>query len=208
MKNRNEKGAVIVEASIVFPVMFLVIFFLIYAGNIFLQKSHVEAIANRYAMEGAAYCADPMLSKAGSISSASGWEVYPYRAFNGAGTGDMEGTIEGKIESAVSKMGAGLFAGMKPYSCNANADYHNGIIYATFTVDVSYKIKMPIRLLGDKDPVQLDLSTHTSVPVSDTPELIRNIEMIKDYAESSEAVQNMMDKINQAVSKAKEWFSR
>ena len=70
---KNESGVVFVEASVVFPVMFLVIFLMIYAGNAYLQKARVEAIVTEIAIDGAAYCADPMSRdvEAGKIPSVS-----------------------------------------------------------------------------------------------------------------------------------------
>lgn len=206
MNKKNEHGALIVEASIVFPVMFLVIFFMIFAGNAYLQKCRVEAIINQCAIDGASYCADPQLQgvEGGSIPSVSSLEVYPYRFFSSTGVGDIEGQMESLISSKVGKMSTGLFSGMKPEDLTVQANYSNGLLYATFSVDASYRIKIPVRLLGQKENIHLEVDTHVEMPVSDSTELIRNIDMIWDYMERY----GVAEKIDEMVSAAKEWFNR
>ena len=54
----DERGALIVEASIVFPTMFLAIFFMLFVGNAYTQKCKVEDIVVSAVLEGAAKCAD------------------------------------------------------------------------------------------------------------------------------------------------------
>lgn len=45
---KEEKGALILEATIVFPVMFFILLFLIYTGNMFYIRSQVDSIASLY----------------------------------------------------------------------------------------------------------------------------------------------------------------
>lgn len=209
---KNESGMVFVEASVVFPIMFLVIFLMIYAGNAYYQKCRVEAIATELAINGAAYCADPLLSSAesGTIPGLASHNVYPYRAFDKDGVGTTEGDIQEQLTKKIEGLGTGLFTSMSPDVRVAKADYKNGFIYSTFTVDVEYKIMLPIRMLGSKEYIYLDFSTHVSMPVSDTTELIRNVDMIEDYLEQlgvMEKVDEFTAKITEAVSKAKEWMN-
>ena len=206
MKNKRERGVLVVEASIVFPVMFLVIFFMIFAGNAYLQKCRVEAIINQCAIDGAAYCADPQLKYAenGAIPSVGKIQVYPYRYFGSNGGASVAGEIEAQVYERVSKMSTGLFSDMKPTDFVADATYTNGIIYATFSIDASYKIKIPVRLLGAEDFIYLKVSTRAEMPVSDSTELIRNIDMIWDYMERY----GVAAEIEKIVTAAKEWFNR
>mgnify|MGYP000202929291 CR=1 FL=1 len=53
-EKKAESGMVIVEASIVFPVMFLVIFVLIFLGNAYYEKSCIERYVTQTALEAAA----------------------------------------------------------------------------------------------------------------------------------------------------------
>lgn len=211
MSTKCESGSLIVEATIVFPVMFLVIFFMIFAGNAYLQKCRVESIISQCAIDGASYCADPQLQQVenGNIPDLGSLEVYPYRFFSSTGVGDVEGEMAELIEQRVSNLSTGLFSNMKPTDLIVQTNYSNGILYATFGVDASYKIKIPVRLLGQKENIHLDVRTHVEMPVSDSVELIRNIDMVWDFMERTgvaEKVENVKDKLENALDKVNDWF--
>lgn len=222
MKRKNERGALIVEATVVFPVMFLIVFFMIFTGNAYLQKCRVESIISRNAIAGAAYCADPHLTdaeKLGSnknekLPSVDKWDVYPYRYFGSSNSGyaaDKAAGVESKIYKEVTELSTGLFSGMKPMmnKGDIHAVYESGIIYATFSVDAIYRIEMPIRMLGDSKNMRLEVSTRVEVPVSDSVEMIRNIDMIWDYMERfgvAEEVEKAKAKLEEALGKVNKWF--
>ena len=90
----DERGALIVEASIVFPTMFLAIFFMLFVGNAYTQKCKVEDIVVSAVLEGAAKCADPMLDdiESGSIPDFNSVSLKPYRYLTGS-LRDTEGDI-------------------------------------------------------------------------------------------------------------------
>ena len=59
---KSENGAVpVVEATFVFPVMFFVIFFLLFMGNMYVSKAYFDNAVNQAAIKYAAQCADPNL---------------------------------------------------------------------------------------------------------------------------------------------------
>lgn len=201
---RSESGMLIVEATIVFPVMFLVIFLMIFAGNAFYQKCRIEAIVSKAAIDGAAFCGDPMLStvvKTGNVPAFDTVDIEPYRYL----FGNMENIaedIEYSAKDDIEKLNTGLFGNMKPGNVRVNAQFDSKFIYSTFSVHAECKITIPVRLLGMSDYLALKVSTRSDVPVSDVPEMMRNINMIEDYMEVSGA----MDKIHEMVDKVKEWF--
>lgn len=201
----NERGMVIVEATIVFPVMFLVIFLMLFTGNAYLQKCRVDSYVNQLAIEGASYCADPMLDEVegGSIPGYDNVDIRPYRYLLG-GMDDIEAEIDADVERKIRNMSSGLFSGMKPSSVIVNTKYNNGFIYSTFSVDVEYKIQIPVRLLGASDFIYMNISSHADMPVSDTTEFIRNVNMIEDYMQKY----GVTEKIEEMIKKAKEWFNK
>lgn len=209
MKNNREDGMMIVEATIVFPVMFLVIFLMIFLGNAYFQKARVESIVNELALDGAAYCADPMLKtieETKTIPALDTVDIAPYRYFIG-GMDTVETDIKNEIVRRISSLSTGLFSGMKPEGYNTGGlkvQFKNRFISSSFSIDLQYKIVMPIRLLGENDYLELQLSSHTEVPVSDTMEFIRNVNMVEDYMERY----GIVDKIQKMIAKAKEWFHR
>lgn len=53
MKKRmkDERGSLIVEATIVFPVTFLVVIFLLFVGNLYYQRSKAQAVFTESVIE-------------------------------------------------------------------------------------------------------------------------------------------------------------
>lgn len=207
---QKESGAIFVEASVVFPIMFLVIFVMIYAGNAYYQKARVESLVASAVSDGAAYCADPLVksAEAGSFPSVADLDVQPYRALLSDGAKQTAEQIAGDLKKSIQGLGDGHFTGMKPKVKSVDAVYNNHFIYATFEVTVTYEIVFPIRMLGEKENVSLTFSTHRSSPVTDTVELIRNVNMIEDYMEQlgvKEEIQKLKDKISEAVGALKKW---
>lgn len=207
MKNRmnREKGMTIVEASIVFPVMFLVIFLMIFTGNAYLQKCKIESCANQLAIKGASYCADPLLKsvEGGRIPSHTAHNVYPYRYLFTGEIGNIESQIKSEFNTAISKIGSGVFRGMKPTSLETNVKYNNGFIYSTFSIAVQYKVKIPIKLLGAEDFLYMKIATCVDMPVSDSTEFIRNADMVEDYVQRT----GWADKIQEVIDSATKWMS-
>lgn len=195
---------VIVEASIVFPTMFLVIFLMIFAGNAYWQKCRMEAIADELAIDGAAYCADPMLVHAENekIPDVGKIDIQPYRFIFTGGMDKIKSDIEKQLNDRLSKLSTGLFSGMKPKIKLTNVTYNNGFIYSTFSIDFESEITIPVRLLGMKDFILFKTSNHIELPVTDTTEFIKNVDMIEDYM----ARTGVTDKIKEIAQSVKELF--
>jgi len=202
---KNEKGMVIVEATIVFPIMFLVIFFLILMGNAYFEKCRVEAIVNEMTVDGAAYCADPYLRYVdlnGSVPNFS-TNSEPYRYFTDMKT--VRDSITKDLYAKLDKISTGLFSGMKPSkNGNAKVNFNNSYLYSTFSIDLDYKITVPIKLIGASDTFHINYSSHAETPVTDVPEFMRNINMVEDYLDQT----GEKEKINEAIQKAKSLFGK
>lgn len=95
---------------------------------------------------------------------------------------------------------------MKPQINTAGdkiAKFNNYIVYSTFSVDVDYKIKFPIRLLGESKATILHITARAEVPVNDTAEFIRNTDMVVDYAEQTKVgnfIKSAFGKVNDFIS--------
>ncbi len=197
-KLSDENAAVqIVEASFVFPIMFIILFFLIYMGNAFYLKSQVEAITEKYAIEGASYCADPLLAtmkEQGKVPSLKDLKTKPYRYIFG-GMSEIEDKIQGEIQNELDNNITSFFKNMNPtFSVGAKpASFDNKIFYSTFSVQIDYSITMPIRYLGAESPPILTISSRAEVPVNDTAEFIRNTDMVIDLFSGTKAGQKISE---------------
>ena len=207
MKN-TEDGMLIVEATIIFPIMFLVIFLLYFLGNAYFQTSRVDAIATQMAYYGSAQCADPLLKHVQSAGAVPAYgldyEIQPYRYLIGevgakAGMSKIEADVESQIKNKINGLKTGLFSGMKPQIINLDAEFNNAFVYSTFFVEVNYRIPFPIRLFGMSRNFSMNASALCEVPVSDTPEFIRNVDMVGDWVESSETGEKAIAKTKEIM---------
>ena len=208
-RKKQESGMVIVEATIVFPVMFFVIFLLIFLGNAYMQRCRIEAIVHEVALDAAAYCASPMLSdleRNGTITAYKDLNIKPYRYFSGSAK-EIENWAKNRLNERVNGLSTGLFAGMKPQHWECKVKFNNKFIYSTFRIEVKYDITMPIRLFGASNSLALRVASHTEMPVTDTAEFIRNVNMVEYYLEITGAKQAIGDFIGKVTNTVKSWWN-
>ena len=195
IKNRikDEQGMMqIVEASIVFPVMFFVLFFIIFIGNMYFEQAKIDNIVLKYAVMGAEYVKDPYsydISKGNSLpTSASNVKPEPYRYIIGTGlNGNISKTVDNistDVKKEINDKSLVFFSNSKANNVTTDnkngkvACFNNYIMYSTFSVQVNYQIKFPIRFLGDDYPTVVNMSSRAEVAVDDVPEFIRNVDMV------------------------------
>ena len=203
----NEHGALIVEASVVFPIMFLVIFMMIFAGNLYYQKSCVESFVTEGAIKGAAYCADPLLvyidKNGASPELSEDFDIQPYRFFFDGDMPVIENEVEEQIEDQIENMGSGFFGGMKPERARIKAKYDGNIISATFAVSAECEIPLGIRMLFSSEMIKITVYSKSEMPVSNAPEFVRVVDMAGDYLNEL----GVTDYLIKAVDAVKGWFS-
>lgn len=199
------------EASIVFPVCLVIIILLLYLGNVYYQKARIEAIVVEAVLDGAAYSADPLLKvveETHSVPELGTTDYKPYRYVFGAfgGMGDIEQGVRNLISERIGNLNSGLYKGMKPtgYNSNLNVKYNASFIASSLSVDLEYKIELPMRLLGDTERLSMKFKTHTEVPVSDTPEFIRNVNLVDDLLE----VTGIKADIKEKIKELKDFFDK
>lgn len=215
MKNK-EDGMLIVEATIIFPIMFLVIFLMFFLGNAYFQKSRVDSIVTQMAYYGSAQCADPLLKTVQTNNKVPAYgykyEIQPYRYMlgelgSGAGMNSIESDVEGQIDTKIKAMKSGLFSGMSPKTSSIDAEFNNAFVYTTFFVKVNYEIPFPIKLFGMSKNFSMKAAALCEVPVSDTPEFIRIVDMVGDWVESSEAGQDAIQKADEVMGKVSQFIN-
>ena len=214
---KEEKAvATIVEATIVFPVMFLVIIFMLFMGNAYYQMSRIDAIVAECAMEGAAACTDPFyyrvrdeVKKSGDAPISNN-DIQPYRYVigvngNSGNIKEVRIKIEEKLTKAIKD--TGFFGGMKPTITAHQVQYKSNFFYATFAVEVHYRITIPVRLLGERNFEILKSSARSEGAVNDPAECILNTDMVLDYIEGSKTGQKAIQKIQEAMGKVREFLN-
>ena len=200
---KNERGALKVESAIVFPVMFFVLFFIIFIGNLFYEQARVDDVVMRYAIQGAQCVADPFLydMEAGHKvpTDVDELDLEPYRYILGSLTegsiSAVEDKISAKVKEEVNNSSLIFFKNSKANYVGTDngkiAEFKNYIIYSTFVVQVNYEVKFPIRFLDDNSLTVARMSARAEIPVSDTDEFVRNIDMAVDLLERTKLGQTI-----------------
>lgn len=212
----EEQGLVIIEAVIVFPVMFFVLFFIIFIGNMYYELSRIDSIVMRNAVEGANAIADPFLInvkyETGIPTDSRAIDPQPYRYILGSISKGAITTTEDKISTKVKKeindSHMIFFANQKVNILGSDnskiAKCNNYVVYTTFVVQVNYSIQFPIRFFGDSSPTIAKLCSRAEVSVNDSPEFIRNIDMICDILDGTSTgntIKGFFDKIGSFIEK-------
>ena len=207
--HQNETGHVIVEASFIFPIMFFVLFFLIYFGNTYYIRAQIDALVAQKAFEGADYCVDPLLEQykeTGSLPDLSQLDAKPYRYIFG-GMNEIESKISREVQETIeTKNAASFFSGMQPVLKTRTGDiasFNNYVVYSTFSVGVEYSVQFPIRFIGESTPTVIDISSRAEVPVGDTTEFIRNTDMVIDMFSGTamgQKIAEIFQKVNDFIS--------
>ena len=76
LRELSERGMMIIEAALVFPIMFLAIFFMFFMGNAYYQKCKVEAIVTELTLDGAAFSAARSEERRVGKECRSRWSPY------------------------------------------------------------------------------------------------------------------------------------
>ena len=206
---KKNDGIVIIEATIVFPVMFFVLFFIIYIGNIYFEIAQMDDVAMRYCIEGAQNISDPMHSEMMNEKLPLDKDIQPYRyifgEIEGGSIDDIEKTIEDKVETSVTEKTISFFKNMEPEMVGTpKAEFNNYVLYSTFSVEFKYEITFPIKFFGSSKEHIAELSSRAEVSVNDTTEFVRNTDMVIDLLEGTK----FGDKIESLFNKIKEFLNK
>ncbi len=208
----NENGAVmIVEASFVFPIMFFVLFFLIYFGNMYVVKSAISRFTSTCAIKGAEYYSNPWVKEVtqnylGNNVPTKNDDVKPYRHI--FSSKQIQNDMKTELEDKIKGYGGGFFANMNPTDISCKTEYKNYVLYSTFTAETTYKLTFPIKFIGEKDAMSINFNTYETVTITDGSEFVRNTDMAVDYLERSKIVNELMDKLKKGFEKVKGIFGK
>ena len=213
-KLKNDQGALIVESAIVFPVMFFVLFFIIFIGNLYYEQARIDDIVMRYAITGSQCVADPFLYDMEATnavpSDVKELRLEPYRYILGSFTDGSISAVEDKIsddvKAEVNKSSLIFFHNSKANYVGTDnkkiAYFNNHLLYSSFVVQVNYEVKFPIRFLDDDRLTIAKMSARAEVPVNDTDEFIRNVDMAVDLLEDTgagQAIKSIFEKVNDFI---------
>lgn len=211
----DESGAmVIVEATFVFPIMFFVIFFLFFMGNMYFAKAYTDNLVTEVAIRTAAKCADPnletIINSGNKVPDSTGsLKNEPYRYIFNSDVTIGNGSIEESKKSGVNLILNNensfntFFKGMEPQLNSNDLDikFNNNLVNYSLSITATYKISLPWKFLFSDEIDIYSFTSHAEVPVSDAPEFIRNIDMVIDYMKQSKEFQKAKEEISKLFNK-------
>ena len=205
-KFSRERGAVtITEAAFVFPITFIVVFFMIMAGEAYYQSAVVERTVTNAAIRGAARCENPMLReviRTKSVPTDPGAvEVMPYRYILTGEAKKIAQSVQDDLRSTISSYKPLLFRGMGPRNVSVTVTPHMNVLVSSLEVTCDFDVQFPIRMIFSKDTVIFSYTSHMKAPVGDPAEFVRNVAMIKDILERNETAMEIAGKASEAMNK-------
>lgn len=212
---RDENGLVIVEAAFIYPVVFAVLALLLYAGDLFYQRSWIEAAVLRYSIEGAAEVGNSAIENI-SVDNSAGTGTLnlgslknePYRFIANGGTDSNAGAKAAENEAALREEVAGgraSFFGLAPDLRSINVDYTSSLVYGDYTVTADYGFQLPVAsFIYPEGKIGVDFSAQSISTVTSMGEFVRNVDFVDDvYSEFSEersAIKDLATAVNDFIS--------
>ena len=202
---KQEKGSLIVEASIVFPVMFFLVVFIIYIGNMYFEQAKIENIVLKNAIYGAESIADPFhegMSKEKPVitSDPRALNNNPYRYLFGSDDyKNLETEVHNRVVKEIGDVKTIFFKNSTAENFSTElpggnyAHYDRNFLYSTFTVQVNYEVKIPLRFFFTEDLTIYKLKARAEVMVNDESEFIRNVDMAFDLLSETKVAQAIGD---------------
>lgn len=205
-KFKLECGAVtIIEAAFVFPITFIIVLFMIMAGEAYYQSTVVERTVTNAAIRGAAQCENPMLReviKTKSVPTDPGAvDVVPYRYILTGEAKKIAQNVEDDLRRTISSYEPLLFRGMGPKIVKVDATPHMNVLISSLEVTCDFEVLFPIRMIFSENAVKFSYTSHMKAPVGDPAEFVRNVAMIKDILERNETAMEIAGKVSDAMTK-------
>ena len=205
---KQTRGAVIMEATIVYPVMFFVIFFMLFMGNMFCIRAGIDSLVTQEALTGAAYYADPKLESYSekekiptTLSEAGHVTKNLYRYLDIFDIGGSQSVQSTNLKENIGSY-TGYFTGMNPDRIEiVSHKVNNYIIYQTYEVEVKYYLNFPWKFIFHDEKYDIAMTARAEVPVTDSAEFIRNVDLAVDILERTEKGETASENINKTFEK-------
>lgn len=194
---RGRTGLVVLEAVFIYPVVFMLLVFVMFLGDTFYQRARVEAAVLDAAVLGGAEIGSSTLphivvsDSGAAVLDPSQIQNDPYRfLFNGpAGTGteSVTATVKENVDALLSAQDASIF-GLAPRlgEGGAQVDYSSRIVQGEFAVSMSYGLSVPVSTyLMPDGKIDLSLDASASTTVTPMGEFVRTVDMMDDLHEAS-----------------------
>ena len=189
---KKDNGAVtLIEATIVFPIVFIVLFFIICLGNAYYTRSYMDSIAAQCAVIVANYASNETVwetekpenqtSEAFTAFNLNGHDINPYQyTVSQALLDDMNMAFEKAASGNKNTILASMApSNIEPYEHEDFIYPEWGFVNSTITVSVKYTINV-IPFVKNLGVASHEYHSKGVAVVNDNVEFIRNMDLIED----------------------------
>ncbi|MDL2301874.1 pilus assembly protein [Lachnospiraceae bacterium OttesenSCG-928-D06] len=200
-RKKTEDGYALVENMIVLPIVFLVVFAMLFLGFMLHAKTTIESAAKRGTLYASKLICDPQYEKIvaeaidetkGELNELSSKEFdfsriehyEPYRyipflssKFSSGGTTDLEASVQAYVQKIMNQNSTWMFT---MDTDSIECEVVNYVLYQKVVVKIKTTYHLPaiFGLLGI--PETYDLVAEEVLTVSDQDEFIRNVDFAQD----------------------------
>ena len=207
MKTNNylhNRGSIVVEASLIFPIIFLAIVAVLYMCMFLYEKAYLQTLVNMTVQRGAATWNNPKKNTVlGSVaigdlkSSGLYWRLYDF---------DKSERIENIKDYITKRFGAysvlNLFNKQKiDAGKSIEVNIQDSIVYKKLVVTVNLEYKIPagkfLKIFGLKE--KMPISVKAEAVINEPTEFIRNTDFVldleKEFRDKNKAYKNLVEKV-------------
>lgn len=206
MQISSRDGSMVVEASLVFPIVFLVIIAVIYFCMIIYQKAYIQSLADMAVERGAAVWNNPTKDiSIGSVtkSNINSGGLY-WRLFD-LSRQDKEERVREYIKERLERYS--VFGFTVPPEVNVKINDH--IAYKVLEVSIDAKYKIPVggvlKMFGLSEVY--NVSARTSAVINEPAEFIRNtdfaLDMEKEFEKNHPDCQKTASSVRSSIDNVK-----
>jgi Flp pilus assembly protein TadG len=184
--SKSQSGAVVVEAALLYPVIFAVFFLMIFAGDMYFQKAWIETEVAKASLEGAQELGDPSSGRmrrnasGGTASYPSGGNAYPYRYITDNNSESVEAETKSALQAKISAGKSSIFAFPKS-NIQVVAKHEKHLLYSDFSVSASYDFDIPIfKNLVPSGVIKSGVRASSTTSVASMAELVRTADIVDD----------------------------
>ena len=206
MKFSQERGAEIVEMTLIFPIIIVLIWTMIFFGLMMYEQVAVQSVLDDVISRAAANWAtadEGIYSESASFSGFTVWDVYS-RLID-----TKDGKKKENIEStALERLNKVVIITKKFSKADIHLESTNILVYKSLKLTVDREFPLPfagfLRNLGIQTSLQYR-RTGTAV-IQDAPEFIRTIDMASDLLKRNSKIKNAFDNIQGKLGELTTWF--
>lgn len=199
----------IVEATFVFPIVFIIVFFMIMAGEAYYQRARVEHAVTAAAIDGAARCENPMLGTVmadGAVpTDPAATDVMPYRYIFTGEARSIANQVRRDLQKTLEDMQPLLFRNMSPKNVMVTTDLHMNPLVSSLPLECTFEIPLPIKMIFSDEQFGFRYSVQVTASIGDPAEFVRNVGMVADFLQRSQTAMKVIGGFRSAMEKVGAW---